>query len=123
MFRAEVQGGTYIRKLIDDLGKGLGIGAHMLELRRTRAGIFQEEGSVSLYDFEKAIEDFKEGNEESLRKIIIPAEVVSKVYDAVKVKKNSEKNLITGKPVSKSDLLKERKNNLCFFRRKIYRHV
>jgi len=37
LFHAEVQGGTYIRKLIDDLGKELGIGAHMLELRRVRA--------------------------------------------------------------------------------------
>src|SRR3990167_10489414 len=30
VFRAEVQGGTYIRKLIDDLGKELGIGAHKI---------------------------------------------------------------------------------------------
>ena len=30
VFLAEVQGGTYIRKLVDDLGKELGIGAHML---------------------------------------------------------------------------------------------
>ena len=34
LFKTEVQGGTYIRKLIDDLGKELGVGAHMLELRR-----------------------------------------------------------------------------------------
>src|SRR3989344_1794999 len=33
LFMTEVQGGTYIRKLIDDLGIELGIGAHMLELR------------------------------------------------------------------------------------------
>src|SRR3990167_8746102 len=54
LFRADVQGGTYIRKLIDDLGKEIG-GAHMLELRRVRAGIFREETSVNLYDFEKAV--------------------------------------------------------------------
>ncbi|MFQ5531957.1 MAG: RNA-guided pseudouridylation complex pseudouridine synthase subunit Cbf5, partial [Candidatus Nanoarchaeia archaeon] len=40
LFKTTVQGGTYIRKLIDDLGKELNIGAHMLELRRIRAGIF-----------------------------------------------------------------------------------
>ena len=52
LFKTTVQGGTYIRKLIDDLGKELGIGAHMLELRRTRAGIFKEtdEEFLNLYD-------------------------------------------------------------------------
>ena len=56
LFIAEVQGGTYIRKLISNLGEELGIGAHMLELRRIRAGIFKEEDSefVNLYDLEKA---------------------------------------------------------------------
>ena len=44
LFKTEVQGGTYIRKLIDDLGKELDVGAHMLELRRIRAGIFGEHG-------------------------------------------------------------------------------
>ena len=42
LFKAEVQGGTYIRKLIHDFGEKLGVGAHMLELRRIRAGIFKE---------------------------------------------------------------------------------
>ena len=59
LFISEVHGGTYIRKLVDDLGKNLGIGAHMLELRRIRAGIFKEEISVSLYDFSKAVEELK----------------------------------------------------------------
>ena len=89
VFRAEVQGGTYIRKLIDDLGKELGIGAHMLELRRIRAGIFSEDGiffagkkhkeneSVNLYDFEKAVEEYKKGNEKLLREMIIPAEIIA----------------------------------------------
>src|SRR3989339_525967 len=45
LFSVECQGGTYIRKLIDDLGKELNIGAHMLELRRTKAGIFSENDS------------------------------------------------------------------------------
>lgn len=32
--------GTYIRSLIDDIGKVLGVGAHMTELRRTQSGRF-----------------------------------------------------------------------------------
>src|SRR3989338_8837485 len=50
LFEASVEAGTYIRTLVHDLGKKIG-GAHMLELRRTSAGIFGEEESISLYDF------------------------------------------------------------------------
>ena len=39
LFETEVQAGTYIRKICDDMGKEIG-GAHMLELRRTKAGLF-----------------------------------------------------------------------------------
>ena len=60
LFESKVQAGTYIRKLISDLGEKIG-GAHMLELRRTQAGLFTEEESTNLYDFEKTLE-----------KIIIP---------------------------------------------------
>jgi H/ACA ribonucleoprotein complex subunit 4 len=104
LFLAEVQGGTYIRKLISDLGDYLGIGAHMLELRRIRAGIFKEEESVNLYDLENAIEDYKKGNEEKLRKIIVPGEIVSEVYSSVEIKNKNLKNIMTGKPIYLEDL-------------------
>ncbi len=106
LFRADVQGGTYIRKLIDDLGKEIG-GAHMLELRRVRAGIFREETSVNLYDFEKAVEEYENGNEENLRKMVIPAEIVSEVYPAIFVKEESAKKLFNGKPISNKDLVRK----------------
>jgi len=41
LFECYVEGGTYIRKLCSDLGEMIG-GAHMGELRRTEAGIFNE---------------------------------------------------------------------------------
>lgn len=44
------QAGTYIRKLVYDVGEVLGEGAHMRELRRVRAGSFTEESIFSLYD-------------------------------------------------------------------------
>jgi len=43
-FKSVVQAGTYIRKLISDLGEKIG-GAHMTELRRTQAGIFEIKNS------------------------------------------------------------------------------
>ncbi len=102
LFEVKCQGGTYIRKLVDDLGKELGIGAHMLELRRTCAGIFSEENSVTLYEFEKAIE------EDRLDKIIIPAEkAVKEVLPVVKIKEKNLKQTLTGKPIYEKDLLKK----------------
>jgi len=112
LFRAEVQGGTYIRKLIDDLGKELGIGAHMLELRRVRAGIFSENDEkhpvINLYDFEKAVDEYKKGKEDLLKKIIIPAEeAVKKVYPMLEIKKDNLEKIFTGKPIYKGDLIKK----------------
>ncbi len=109
LFKTEVQGGTYIRKLIDDLGKELGIGAHMLELRRVRAGIFKEDSIVNLYELEKAVEQYEKGNEEFLRKIIIPGEIVSEVYPVVEIKPENLKQILTGKPIYKQDLIKNEK--------------
>jgi H/ACA ribonucleoprotein complex subunit 4 len=42
LFKVGCEGGTYIRKLCYDIGEILGVGAHMQELRRTRAGPFVE---------------------------------------------------------------------------------
>ena len=108
LFRVECQGGTYIRKLIDDLGKETSSGAHMTELRRIRAGIFSETSvnypCVNLYDFEKAVGENKKGNDELLKNIIIPAEIVSEVYPVVQLKQESLKKILTGKPIYKIDL-------------------
>lgn len=40
--------GTYVRTLAEDFGRGLGIGAHLAELRRTRAGRFRIEDAITL---------------------------------------------------------------------------
>jgi len=103
LFRVVCQGGTYIRKLVHDLGKFLGVGAHMLELRRTRAGIFSENDknypSVNLFDFEKAVEEYGKGEEDLLRKIIIPGEVVSRLFPVFQVKKKYVDKILHGSPV------------------------
>lgn len=111
LFRVVCEGGTYIRKLIDDLGGELGIGAHMLELRRTRAGIFSELDNefVNLYDLEKAVDEFKKGNEKLLNKIIIPAdEAVKKVFPVAQIKEDNLKQILTGKPIYKKNLVEDK---------------
>jgi H/ACA ribonucleoprotein complex subunit 4 len=51
LFQVGCEAGTYIRKLCYDVGEVLGVGAHMQELRRTRAGPFTEhENMVTLHD-------------------------------------------------------------------------
>ncbi len=112
LFRTEVQGGTYIRKLISDLGDHLGTGAHMLELRRIRAGVFKEDSktypSINLYELEDAAEEYKKGNEEKLREMIIPGEIVSEAYPVVEIKEENLKTIITGKPIYEEDLKNSR---------------
>jgi H/ACA ribonucleoprotein complex subunit 4 len=46
LFRVGCEGGTYIRKLCFDVGEIIGVGAHMQELRRSRAGPFSEKSKT-----------------------------------------------------------------------------
>ena len=107
LFIAEVQGGTYIRKLCSDLGDLIG-GAHMAELRRIKAGVFEESQSVTLYDLDKAVDEFeKNKNPEKLKAIIIPAEEgIKKVLPIYQVKESAVFKLKTGKPLFAQDLEK-----------------
>jgi len=102
LFRTNVQGGTYIRKLIHDLGEALGIGAHMLELRRTRAGIFEEKNSYTLYEIEEALKD-----EKKLKDMITPGEIVSELFPVVIIKKESTERIFHGQPIYEKDLEKK----------------
>ena len=45
--RVRCSTGTYIRAIARDLGEGLGVGAHLTELRRTRIGPFHVDDAVS----------------------------------------------------------------------------
>uniref|UniRef100_A0A7J3UXI4 Probable tRNA pseudouridine synthase B n=1 Tax=Candidatus Methanosuratincola petrocarbonis (ex Vanwonterghem et al. 2016) TaxID=1867261 RepID=A0A7J3UXI4_9CREN len=76
LMRVSCEAGTYIRKLCHDLGEVLGVGAHMRELRRTRAGPFREdEGLHTLHELLDAITLWKErGDEKALRSVVSPIE-------------------------------------------------
>ena len=51
--RVACSAGTYIRTLAEDIGRKLGIGAHLAALRRTRAGKFSVENSAMLEELER----------------------------------------------------------------------
>ncbi len=75
LFRVGAEAGTYIRKLIHDIGQHLGCGAHMAELRRTKAGPFDESSLFTLHELTDAYYFWKEeDNEKFLRKVVQPVE-------------------------------------------------
>ncbi len=86
LFKVGCEGGTYIRKLCYDVGEILGCGAHMQELRRTRAGPFIEnENIVTLHDVAYWFIKWQQQKDEKfLRKFIQPMEnalaLVPKIY-------------------------------------------
>ena len=47
----DVSSGTYIRTLAEDIGRKLGTGAYLTELRRTRVGDYDVKDAVTLEDF------------------------------------------------------------------------
>lgn len=118
LFETEVQAGTYIRKLIHDLGLLIG-GAHMLELRRTQASIFTEDNLVNLYDFDKAVSAYNQGDDSLLRNILIPAEILTEVLPYFQITKDANvRQLLTGKPLMKKEAniksIDENENFLLF---------
>jgi H/ACA ribonucleoprotein complex subunit 4 len=76
LFKVGCEGGTYIRKLCYDIGEVLGCGAHMQELRRTRAGPFVENGSiVTLHEVAYWFMEWQQQKDDAiLRKMIQPME-------------------------------------------------
>lgn len=76
LMHVSCEAGTYIRKLCHDIGEVLGVGAHMRELRRTRAGPFREDKDLhTLHELLDAITAFKErGDESLLREVVAPIE-------------------------------------------------
>jgi H/ACA ribonucleoprotein complex subunit 4 len=77
LFKVGCESGTYIRKLCYDIGEILSCGAHMQELRRTRAGPFTEENNnkVTLHDVAYWFAEWQEKKEEKiLHKFIQPME-------------------------------------------------
>jgi tRNA pseudouridine55 synthase len=49
-FTCDVSSGTYIRSLVEDIGKVLGTGAYMSDLRRTRIGQFDLESAHTVQE-------------------------------------------------------------------------
>jgi len=100
LFKVGCEAGTYIRKLIHDLGQALKVGAHMSELRRTKVGNFTENQTHSLVEIRDAYEFWKEDKDETdLRKILFPVEYATMHVKRVFVKDSAVDAVCNGSPL------------------------
>lgn len=75
LFRADCEAGTYIRKLVYDIGMVLGTGANMVELRRSRVASLGECDAVTLQQLSDAYHAWEDCGDESLiRSVVHPIE-------------------------------------------------
>jgi tRNA pseudouridine55 synthase len=86
--RVACSAGTYIRTLAEDIGRAVGVGAHLTELRRTRAGHFDISQSVTLDELEQRVDPTtallpKEIAVEHLPSIILDATRVEKTKNGL----------------------------------------
>ena len=93
--------GTYVRSLVNDIGKKLGCGATMVELIRLKNGNFNLKDSIPLYDFLKlnfeemkkriiSIDDYYS----DLKRINMDKEEYSKFFNGVKLEYNEQDKLV-----------------------------
>ncbi|MGA6991997.1 MAG: RNA-guided pseudouridylation complex pseudouridine synthase subunit Cbf5 [Nitrososphaeraceae archaeon] len=89
LMRILCQSGTYIRKIVYDIGEILGTGATMVELRRTQVSNLSErkDGLVRMHDLADALELYRhEEDDTKLRKLIRPIEYCMDGVDSVVVR-------------------------------------
>ncbi|MDR2874166.1 MAG: RNA-guided pseudouridylation complex pseudouridine synthase subunit Cbf5 [Methanobrevibacter sp.] len=98
LFKIDCEAGTYVRTYIHDIGEALGVGAHMAELRRTRAGSFDEyKNMITLQELTDAFYYWhEEGNELYLRNCIMPMERATEDLPKVIIKDSAVEAICNG---------------------------
>lgn len=100
LFKVGCEAGTYIRKLVHDIGIQLKVGANMHQLIRTKAGPFNEKEWVTLQDLEEAYWYWKnENNEKFLKQCIKPIEFAVKHLPKIWVFDSAINSLCHGSPL------------------------
>jgi len=92
----ECSKGTYVRSIAEDLGKALGCGAHVSALRRTSAGPFRLEDSVTL----ATLEALKENEElAQMDDLLLPADTAVRALPLVELSESGGFYMRQGQPV------------------------
>jgi len=100
-FEVDCQGGTYVRKLVHDLGQALGCGAHMAALRRTRSGPFGLEDCVTVAELRAAVSAADAGDEAPLRRAVRSVEqVLCRLMPVVVIDDGAVRSVCTGYPLA-----------------------
>ncbi|MEQ8954653.1 MAG: tRNA pseudouridine(55) synthase TruB [Pseudomonadales bacterium] len=97
-FNLEVQcsKGTYVRTLAEDIGLALGVGAHLVALRRTGAGPFRLDQAKTLHDLEQIRGD---GAPELLDGFLLPADATIEHLSRVEIDSQSAEFFYMGQSV------------------------
>ncbi len=93
--------GTYIRSLCADLGRALGCGAHVVELRRYRSGKFSLDRALSVEDLARLTE------QGLVRKQILPLKEAVDIQRFIRVEEKTAALIRQGRPLRPSDLPEE----------------
>lgn len=88
--------GTYIRTLVEDIGRELGCGAHVAELRRTQAGPFELSQTVTLEALEQA---HAEGGAEAVDAFLQPVDSGLEHWPLLQFSEHSAFYWLHGQPV------------------------
>ncbi len=104
--RVRCSKGTYIRTLIDDIGRRLGCGAVMRHLTRTKVGSFGIEDALTLDEISRACESVQaEAGSESVPDIILPVDRVFAGMRRAYVTEDGMKRLKNGNPLTYDDFI------------------
>lgn len=87
--------GTYVRTLVEDIGRQLGCGAHVIELRRLTVNPY---GNYPVY----TMDELDRMDKQALLKCLLPVETAVQIYPAVKLSTAAAFYLRTGQPVRAS---------------------
>jgi len=117
-FKVLCSKGTYIRSLCDDIGKKLLCGGCMQSLVRSMVGPFTLDEAATLSDIKKLRD---EGDEEGLRKLLVPVEKVFSFLPGVRVKGASEKLLSNGNKLFSEDLEEDIKADIKISQKQKFR--
>jgi tRNA pseudouridine55 synthase len=90
--------GTYIRSLCADLGRALGCGAHVVELRRYRSGKFHLDQALSMEDFTRLAE------QERVKERILPLKDGVEFAGFITVAERTAEMIRQGRPLRLNDL-------------------
>ncbi len=110
LMHVRCEGGTYIRKLIHDMGVKLGAGANMLELRRVKSGSVGEDMIHSLYDIKDAVWLWKhKGDDSLLKSMLIPPSMLLNMEKII-VKNSAVPSIAYGSPIYRKGIIKYPQN-------------